>query len=613
MKRISFLFIVAAIACSCHSKEDMSIQDPPFITNAGNDFINVEDFSVTLNADELKPNEKGTWSIHSGMVDSKVYFNDKNHPRTVFHGLPGEVYKLIWELTNGKKSTADTVTVSFLPLQTEIVFHNLDFYETRLRLEGKMYEKGYWTIEGNYDHIRSLQRGGVVIPEQEFPYIMFYGFENTNNKITWTTSYGSKSVSATIEFMGGTYQQDEALEDLQILNDPSVYKRNENGDVTQIIMNGDRRAWMFSYLNKFPALKSLVHLNRLELQGNGLQIFPEVITSSYHKLKVLNLSANFTDSLPDNFGNLVNLDTLIMWGSKVKHIPNSFGNLKNLRYLELTGNYFTTLPESFSDLSSLNHLNIELNTIDKLPENFGNLKNLETFRGPTLLESIPNSFSNLEKLKFCFFYLQSSSAVLPEDFGRLTALETLWMHGNYLSIPNSFSNLKNLKDLEITRGSGIRQLPENFGELANLKSLRMTIRLENLPKSFSNLVNLNSMAFYGELKFLPTDIGKLKNLEWISVGHLKLQEIPESIGDLKYLKALNASTNNIPNIPASIGKLSHLTLLDVGRNKITHFPTTMVNLSNSLRELIIVENDYSDEEFEALKKMLPNTTITTRY
>jgi Leucine-rich repeat (LRR) protein len=612
MKKIFFLLITAAFLGSCQD-EDMSLKEPPFITNAGSDLMNIEEFKVRLDADDLNPNESGTWTLFSGLVDSKVFFNDKYDPKTFFNGLPGEEYKLIWELTSGKRTTTDTVTVSFSPLKTEITDWSSDLYKTRLQLEAKLYEKGEWTVEGDYHHIRSLQGGGVKIPDQEFPGIMFYGLANTKSKITWTTWYGSKSASATIDFNGGDYQQYEALEDLSLLNDPTLVKKNENGDVIEIIMNGDRRAWRFSYLDLFPALQSLVHLERLELAGNGLQIFPEVIPLNYHKLKELTLSSNFLDSIPESFGNLTELETFRMHGSKLEYLPESFGNLTNLKHLELNGNYLTDLPESFGDLSNLIHLNIELNTLNKLPESFGNLRNLETFRGPTILQSIPQSFSNLEKLKFCFFFIESNTAILPDDFGRLTALETLWLHGNYQYLPENFVNLVNLESLRIIRGSGIRKLPEDFGNLVNLRELHMTIRLEHLPPSFTKLINLRALNFHGELKHLPYEIGKLHNLEAIGVSHLKLEELPESMGNLRNLKELSASTNNIPDIPSTIGNLTKLARMDIGRNRIKHFPPGMANLSNNLRELIIVENEFSDEELNSIRQMLPYTDITFSY
>ena len=291
MRNLFFKSLALTLLISCQIEEDII---PPLPKKGGNDFLNVGEFMVQLNADDLKINESGYWRILSGELGDKVSLENKNNPKTIFHGLPGEDYQLIWELNSEGNSFLDTISVSFLPLTTGIFVTGRDFYQTRLELIAETYDRGEWTIEGDYHHIwRHMDGGGYYIPDENSPAIMFYGFENTTNKITWTTWYGSKSASATIEYTSGSYNQYEALEDLNIVDKPEFFKKNENGDVTEIRMSGEGRASIFSYVEDFPALQGLKHLTKLELVGNGIEIFPEVITSSYRKLKYLNISNNF--------------------------------------------------------------------------------------------------------------------------------------------------------------------------------------------------------------------------------------------------------------------------------------------------------------------------------
>lgn len=597
---------------SCQ-KDDENIenQEPPFLTNAGNDFLNVDEFEVNLNADKLKSNESGVWTIYSGLVDEKVFFTDYKNPKTIFHGLPDEEYKLIWSLTSAGKTATDTLTVTFAPLKVEISNISPDFYKTRLHLLANKYDKGLWSVEGEYHHIWNQNFGGTVIPDEESPHIIFYGLENKTCKLTWTTWYGSKSASSTIEFNAGTYQQDEALEDLTA--EEWQYKKDENGNVVELNMSADGRGWIFRDINLFPALKSLIHLKKLNLSGDGFYAFPEVITSKYLNLEVLDMAHNAISSIPENFGNLTKLDTLIMYNNQdskvLSSLPETFGNLNNLRYLKLSGMGISNIPESFSNLTSLNYLNLEGNIINKLPDNFGNLKNLETFRGPGLLQNVPNSFSNLEGLKFCFFFINSGQAELPNDFGKLTNLETLWLFGNYQSLPESFPNLINLKDLEITGGSVINQLPDNFGDLTNLEKVRIAGNFTTLPNSFSNLSNLKSLQLHGILEYLPTDLGNLKNLEWLSINSMNLKEIPDSFGALESLKTFKAYQNDITSIPDSFGNLPKIVEVDLSYNSISHFPSTIANLSDTLNDLTIRGNNYSEDELNSLKQMLPSTRI----
>jgi Leucine-rich repeat (LRR) protein len=616
MRKFILLFITIIFLVSCQ-KDDDNIENevPPFLTDAGNDFLNVEEFKVKLNAETLKSSETGIWKIHSGLIDDKVFFDDHQNPKTVFHGLPDEEYKLVWDLTNESKTASDTITVSFSPMKLEISNISPDFYKTRLHLQVNSYDKGKWTIEGNYHKIWNQSFGGTVIPDEESPNIKFYGFENTSYKLTWTTWYGSKSASATVEFESGEFQQDEVLEDLGVSPSSSRYQKDNDGNIIFLHMGGDGYGWRIGSLEHYPSVKALKHLKKLYLYGDGFYHFPEVISSHYLNLEFLDFSGNAISNLPDNIGNLIKLDTLILNNpqdsKRLKKLPDSFGDLKSLKYIDLTGMGLESLPDSFGDLTSLVYIDLDGNIINKLPENFGNLKNLETFRGPGILESIPNSFSNLEKLKFCFFYINSDSAILPTDFGKLKNLETLWLFGKYQSLPDSFGNLENLKKLEITGGSLINQLPENFGNLINLEGVRIFGNFTTLPDSFSNLTNLKNLQLNGNLEYLPANFGNLKNLEWLSINSNNLKKIPDSFGNLENLKIFKASQNNITIIPNSFGDLPKISKIDLSYNHISQFPTTISNLSDSLYDLIIRGNNYSENELNSLKQMLPSTSITS--
>ncbi|WP_026968011.1 leucine-rich repeat domain-containing protein [Algoriphagus terrigena] len=607
---IFFLFIASLYSCQEIEEKPNDIKLPP-PSHGGKDVLDVEDFSVRLTADSLKPNEQGKWTILSGLIEDKVYFSDESDPKTFFHGMPGEEYLLLWELWKNSKKIEDTVKVSFTPLETEITESKADFHQTRIELHGKEYDRGKWTILGDYKNLVGMSTG-TYKPEDEYPNIKVYGLENATIKIIWTTWYGSKSASDTLEFTSGEYQQREALESLGILDDHYYYKENENGDVIEITMLGVGRAWIFEDLERFPELQALKHLKRLILPGNPLYKFPEVITKSYHKLTYLNLSHNKIQNLPDDIGNLKELDTLVInTVPNLGKIPESFGNLKKLKYLDLVDAGITHLPESFSELTSLDYVDLNLNTIEKLPENIGNLKNLRTFRGPYLSKSIPNSFSDLSALEFCFFRVNGPNAILPEDFGKLTQLHTLWLTGDYQRLPESFSNLSNLKDFSVGNTSGLREVPQNFGNLKQLERLNLTVKLTTLPESFGNLSNLKFFILSGEIHYLPQSFGGLKNLEGFGANGCKLKELPESIGQLSKLKEIMMVYNHLTEIPASIGNLTQLHTLVLGRNRITKFPDSMANLANTLKFLAINGNNYPPSEVEKVRALLPNTEIIT--
>ena len=609
MKKIYLLLTTIIFLASCQ-KDDVNLKSE--LDLKGNDILNVEEFEVILNEKDLKSNESGFWSIQSGLIDEKVFFDDIQKPQTTFHGLPGEEYKLIWKLTSSGVTTTTTVTVSFRPLKTEIVNLSLGFYKTRLHLQAKYYDKGQWTIEGRYNNIVDRFLSNKPITSIQSPDILFYGFDNTAYKLTWTTWYGSKSASATILFNSGEYHQDEALEDLSARS--YQFKKDSNGNVIELNMNGSRSAWIYQYPDQFPSLQSLIYLKKLLLSGDGITDFPQVISSKYLNLEFLNIGHNAISSIPENFGSLTKLDTLILnnnnYNKTLTKLPESFGQLKNLRYLDLVMMGLETLPDSFSNLKNLKHCDLSLNVIAKLPENIGNLSNLENFR-TTVAASIPSSFSNLTNLKECYLVISNNSTtILPEDFGNLKKLRTLYLVGDFTKLPSSFSNLSSLVNLELMGASHLQELPDNFGNLANLENATIHGNFKVLPNSFTNLKKLKELTITSSLESLPANIGNLNELRWLSVNSMNLKEIPDSFGNLENLKYFRAYLNKISYIPASFGNLKNIYEVNLSYNSITHFPSTIANLSDTLYELIIRGNNYSQEELNALKKMLPNSKIT---
>lgn len=618
MKRIVFnIFILTIILSGCQKDDSIDTNNPviQLETNAGKDLFDIPDVQVNLNAEEPTSTQQGLWTIVSGVIDNRVYFEDESNPKAIFYGLPNEVYELKWTIKESGQEASDTVKISFLPLELEIENLSPDFYSTRLWLNVKTPNKGKWIISDDYQRIWNQNSGGTVIPDIESPNIKFYGYENTEYTLTWEVTYGSRSFSDSITFTTGNYSQDEALEDLNILDRPWRYKKNEEGNVIEVNMTGDVFGGRFKDMSLYPALQSLVHLKKLNLYGDGFYTFPNVIGNKYRNLEVLDFGGNAISSLPENIGNLQKLDTLIFEinqdSQKLTSLPSSFGNLKNLRYLRLSSMGVRHLPETFSDLTNLTYLNMSGNRIEKLPDNFGNLKNLEVYVGGGIDSDLPRSFSQLENLRWCSYWTYADNVTLPEDFGNLMNLVTLIAQGKYKSIPESFGNLSNLRELEFTGGSQISLIPESFGQLTNLLSLRMVVGLDNLPSSFENLNSLKHLRLHGHLYNLPANIGNLTNLESLSLDLLAINEIPESIGNLTKLRSLILSRNKIKSIPLALGNLASLYELDLSYNEIEIFPNSMQDLADTLYDFRIRGNNYTQEELDKLKAMLPSTKITT--
>jgi len=82
---------------------------PPTQANAGPDSLNIAGDSIVLMGN-TPVSGQGLWSIFSGIGGS---FADPTSPTTMFYGLPGYLYNLVWTITTNCGSSSDTVKIYF--------------------------------------------------------------------------------------------------------------------------------------------------------------------------------------------------------------------------------------------------------------------------------------------------------------------------------------------------------------------------------------------------------------------------------------------------------------------------------------------------------------------
>jgi signal transduction histidine kinase len=115
--------------------------------------------------------------------------------------------------------------------------------------------------------------------------------------------------------------------------------------------------------------------------------------------------------------------------------------------------------------------------------------------------------------------------------------------------------------------------------------------LTELPTSIGKLNQLEMLSIYGnQLKYLPENIGNLTQLKVLSVHHNQLTNLPASIGKLASLRVLRAHYNKICDLPASIGQLKYLKQLNLRANKLMSLPTSIRQI-NSLSLFDIEKNE----------------------
>ena len=138
---------------------------------------------------------------------------------------------------------------------------------------------------------------------------------------------------------------------------------------------------------------------------------------------------------------------------------------------------------------------------------------------------------------------------------------------------------------------GVTKIPSEIGKLINLKYISLgENQITSIPPEIGNLKNLESIILdKNQITSIPPEIGNLTNLKAIRLDGNKITSIPPEIENLENLEWLRLEKNQITSIPPEIGSLSSLRYLDLASNQIDFIPSEIGNLRN-LSKLIIKGN-----------------------
>jgi len=181
----SVYFLKWTISNSCGSSSDsieISFGGLPDNANAGTDTLSIPVDSIVLQGN-TPVNGQGLWTIYSGTGGTLENALD---PATVFYGLPGAIYNLVWTISNNCGNSSDTVIISF----AQAVFVCGDLLND-LR-DGQTYNtvqigSQCWMAE-NLAYLPSVSpsnNGSFTTP-----YIYVYGYQGTDvNAAKLTSNY----------------------------------------------------------------------------------------------------------------------------------------------------------------------------------------------------------------------------------------------------------------------------------------------------------------------------------------------------------------------------------------------------------------------------------------
>lgn len=179
---------------------------------------------------------------------------------------------------------------------------------------------------------------------------------------------------------------------------------------------------------------------RIDKNGIDTNLF------ALESLNLLNISDTSLTALPTEISNLINLQTLLLYGNEINVLPDSIGRLDKLKVLDVSRNKLTSVPDTITQLHGLTTINISSNELVTFPvlRQFTKLSMID-LSGNQLTEFpdiISDDNSNLSEI-----YLKANSIdEIPHDIEQLPALKYLSLAKNQLKkVPKCLSNMPKLK------------------------------------------------------------------------------------------------------------------------------------------------------------------------
>jgi Leucine-rich repeat (LRR) protein len=133
------------------------------------------------------------------------------------------------------------------------------------------------------------------------------------------------------------------------------------------------------------------------------------------------------------------------------------------------------------------------------------------------------------------------------------------------------NDLKQITEIFSDHNDGyfLTKFPTELALLTNLKSIEICQNIKYIPSNISLLINLeNFLINYSQIKTIPTKIGLLTNLKNLYLGFNKLKFIPSNIGFLVNLIVFSVRNNRLKNLPSQINLLGKLEKVFIINNKV---------------------------------------------
>ncbi|KAL3530923.1 hypothetical protein ACH5RR_010245 [Cinchona calisaya] len=239
-----------------------------------------------------------------------------------------------------------------------------------------------------------------------------------------------------------------------------------------------------SQLERWKAT-GVIALSECNLKG-----IPEEVWICGPSARLLDLSHNSIEEVPDGIGCLSSIQKLLLNANNISDRSISWeglASLKSLTILSLNLNCLSMLPSALGALTSLRQLHIENNQLTCLPTEIGLLMNLKILKANN---------NRMDKI--------------PASIGGCISLAEVDLSSNLLvELPDSFEKCKDLKALYLSN-NGLRSLPSTLFKMCiqlsilDLHGTEVTMDLLRQFEGWDDFDNRRRLKHQKQLEFRVT-------------------------------------------------------------------------------------------------------------
>ncbi|XP_041972439.1 leucine-rich repeat-containing protein 47-like [Aricia agestis] len=211
-------------------------------------------------------------------------------------------------------------------------------------------------------------------------------------------------------------------------------------------------------MSAWPEVVTARSENRHEIKLAGAAISKRISENGLDKsifqltnINLLNISETCLTTIPNEIKNLINLQSLLLYGNKIADFNQNITSLPKLKVLDLSRNQIKTIPDSLNNMKELTSINFSSNEIEEMPK-------MSAFPNLIIVDLSNNKLTQ---------FLDTEGADLPH-------LTDLKIKGNEIEvIPSHIAKtLPALKNFDIGENK-LKTIPGELASLAKLKELNL--------------------------------------------------------------------------------------------------------------------------------------------